>query len=252
MYRGTEYFTLNQSFPFIAIDGMFKRTLTLFSLSKSHGTAGYIRIGFAVAPKEIINHIKDKIFATMSHVPTVSQSVLPLGFQNSSDSIQLNEYLSTNVREYQVRLKLLRALIEGIDAIEEIDRQFISEIISAEYHKLRIENSPALEEVFKGLPGVKISTPLPMSGFFALVDFSSYRDSYIGDTKIRFGSDLAEVFGREAGLLSLFDEMMGISGDLLIHRISFSLSREEIVKSMLAICNVLMRVEVLPRFANLG
>ena len=56
------------------LDGMADRTLTIFSLSKSHALAG-VRVGFAVAPERVIDVARRVSTHTIFNVPVAAQRV---------------------------------------------------------------------------------------------------------------------------------------------------------------------------------
>jgi aspartate/methionine/tyrosine aminotransferase len=72
VYEGHVYEGKHRSIA--ALDGMAERTITIYSLSKSHALAG-VRVGFAVAPERAVDVARRVSTHTIFNVPVAAQRV---------------------------------------------------------------------------------------------------------------------------------------------------------------------------------
>jgi len=96
-----------EHFSIASIDGMFERTITLFTLSKSYAMTGW-RLGYAVATEPWMTGLRKTILYSSNGVSTPTQWAGLAAFTTASD------LLETNRRAYQERRDLMLAGLNEI------------------------------------------------------------------------------------------------------------------------------------------
>ncbi|MFN2530412.1 MAG: pyridoxal phosphate-dependent aminotransferase [Pyrinomonadaceae bacterium] len=90
----------HQHFSIASIDGMFERTITCFTFSKSYAMTGW-RIGYAVATEPWMKGLRKTTLYSSNGVSTPTQWAALAVFNDESD------LLTANLREYRKRRDLL-------------------------------------------------------------------------------------------------------------------------------------------------
>ncbi len=170
IYRDLTYDQNNLAFPIASIPKYFNNTITLIGLSKGYGLAG-IRAGAIISPIPVCRGITEKIVSNLDSVSVLQSSALAGAFNSTNKRYRVaKKYFGKSIKEYKYRLNLLEALIYGIeyDNCKKNKNKIIRDI------KKYTKDEDKLKLIFEGIPGVKISDKTyPVSGFFALVDFTS-------------------------------------------------------------------------------
>lgn len=136
VYRDITYNKDNLAKPLSTIPGMFRNTISLFGLSKCYGMAS-LRDGFVVADEIIIRELINRIFQGMDSSPDIVGRALAGAFNTSAEREQAYEEYFTELRKiYQYKYQLLKALVNGIDVITDID---IKSKIQEEKRKIKQE-----------------------------------------------------------------------------------------------------------------
>ena len=187
IYRDLTYDQEDLALPLATMPKYFNNTITLLGLSKAYGLAG-IRAGAIVAPIPICKGIEEKIFSTMDSLPVLQVQALAGAFNGTNRRYKMaRKYFKPIIAEYQYRLELLKALIDGIDIINNSktkDRiiKEVTKYASAPQMKINLLN---------GIDGVKLTVKtMPQSGFFAVVDFTDLKGRTFGGQKITCEEDL--------------------------------------------------------------
>ncbi len=89
-----------EHFSIASLDGMFERTLTLFTLSKSYAMTGW-RLGYAVAPEPWMTGMRKTTLYSSNGVSTPTQWAGLAALTSASDMLE------TNRRAYQERRDLM-------------------------------------------------------------------------------------------------------------------------------------------------
>jgi aspartate/methionine/tyrosine aminotransferase len=119
VYRDVTFDKDNLAKPIATIPGMFRNTISLFGLSKSYGLAA-IRAGFVVADELIIREIINRIFQEIDSSPCLTGYALAGAFNASEErNKEYESYFHVLRSEYKYRFQLLKALVNGIDSIED-------------------------------------------------------------------------------------------------------------------------------------
>ena len=193
VYRDLTFDPQNIAKPIATIPGMFRNTISLFGLSKSYGMAS-LRAGFVVADEVIIRELINRIFQGMDSAPDIVGRALAGAFnvRPERDSIY-QDYFSKLRTIYQEKYQLLKALVEGIDSI---NNSSLKNRIRSKIEN-QITDSKLLNQVLKGLPYTKFPDNLePESGFFAILDFTKVRGMKYNNTIINTERDLLTFFYR--------------------------------------------------------
>lgn len=193
VYRDLTFDSQNIAKPIATIPGMFRNTISLFGLSKSYGMAS-LRAGFVVADEVIIRELINRIFQGMDSAPDIVGRALAGAFnvRPERDAIY-QDYFSKLRTIYQEKYQLLKALVEGIDSI---NNSSLKNRIRSKIEN-QITDSKLLKQVLKGLPYTKFPDNLePESGFFAILDFTKVRGMKYNNTIINTERDLLTFFYR--------------------------------------------------------
>ena len=227
VYRDITYNKDNLAKPLSTIPGMFRNTISLFGLSKCYGMAS-LRAGFVVADEIIIRELINRIFQGMDSAPDIVGRALAGAFNISEEREKVYKEYFTELRNvYEYKYHLLKALVQGIDAIqeEELKNKIIRKIEEV------IPNSEEQKQILKGLPYVDFPKNLePESGFFAILDFTKIKGmKYKGDT-ITNEKDLLEFFYKTSRTRFLVGQSISWpKKEELVARVTFALEDNKII-----------------------
>ena len=187
VYRDISYDKNNIAKPIATIPGMFRNTISLFGLSKSYGLAA-VRAGFVVADEIIIREVINRIFQEIDSSPSITGYALSGAFNSSKErNKEYNKYFPPLREEYKYRYELLKALVEGIDSVNNYKEKIIKEV------KAVLKDNA--EIALKGLPYVHFPKNLePDSGFFAILDFTEIKGMKYNGRIISSERDLLKFF----------------------------------------------------------
>lgn len=227
VYRDITYNKDNLAKPLSTIPGMFRNTITLFGLSKCYGMAS-LRAGFVVADEIIIRELINRIFQGMDSSPDIVGRALAGAFNTSLEREQIyEEYFEELRKTYQYKYQLLKALVQGIDAI--IDKELKNKI-QDEIEKV-ISNSKEKDKVLSGLPYVDFPKNLePESGFFAILDFTKIKGMKYKTDTITNEKDLLQFFYKTSRTRFLVGQSISWPyKDQLIARVTFALENDKMI-----------------------
>lgn len=230
VYRDLTYDKNNIAKPMASIPNMFSNTISLLGLSKSYGLAG-LRAGFVVADEVIIREIINRIFQEIDAVPSIIGVALKGAFNNTKKrNKEYNRYFNKLNNEYLFRYNLVKALIMGIDSIE--DKTLKKKVLK--YLKKEIKND--LNIIYNGIDKVKIKKNLePESGFFVILDFTDLRGMKYQNNIIETEEDLLRFFYQEIKLRYIIGLSMAWPNDELIGRFTYAKERKEIISVFIKI-----------------
>ncbi|MGN0973794.1 MAG: aminotransferase class I/II-fold pyridoxal phosphate-dependent enzyme [Bacilli bacterium] len=230
VYRDITFDKNNIAKPIATIPGMFKNTITLFGLSKSYGLAS-LRAGFIVADEIIIREVVNRIFQEMDSSPDIVGKALIGAFNASRNrQIEYEEYFNPIRENYVFRYNILKALVEGIDSIQN-QEMYIK--VKQEIEK-NIPDEKKRNELLKGLPYVKFPDNLePEAGFFAILDFTALKGMMYNGKKIETERDLLEFFYLTNRLRFLIGQSISWPyHDELVGRVTFAFETDKLIYCM--------------------
>lgn len=230
VYRDLSFDPDNIAKPVATIPGMFRNTISLFGLSKSYGMAS-LRAGFVVADEVIIRELINRIFQGMDSAPDIVGRALAGAFNVRPEREAIyQDYFSKLRTIYQEKYQLLKALVEGIDSIN--DSSLRNKVRSKIENQ--ITDSKLLKQVLKGLPYVKFPDNLePESGFFAILDFTKVRGMKYNNTIINTERDLLTFFYRTYRTRFLVGQSISWPySNELVGRVTFAIEDNLIISAL--------------------
>lgn len=229
IYRDLTYDRDNLSKPIGTYPEYFDNTITLTGLSKSYGLAS-IRAGMIIANKIIIRGVRNYIFQNMDSSPVLQGRALSGAFNSSKKrKEEYEKYFNPIIQEYKYRLQLLKALVEGLEKIQDVSLRNCIEKDIVKYGS----NSYDSRLLMDGIPGVNIvNKTLPESGFFVMLDYTKLKNKK---------SDYGRIISDEKELLRYMYEQEKIkiilgqsiswpNEEQLVGRVTTALSREDLVE----------------------
>lgn len=229
VYRDLTFNRDNLAVPLSSITGMFKNTISLFSLSKAYGMAG-IRAGAVVADERIIRGLRNSIFQSLDSISTLQVAAMAGAFNvSTSRNKAYDDYFSTVIPEYKYRYNLVKALVDGIESIDDEKQQV--EIMKDVLNYAGYEKAKTL---LQGINGVCMANGTsPEAGFFAMLDFSSLKNKYYYGLKITDEKKLMQFFYCDNNIKFIFGESISWPNKKqFVGRITYALTRDELIKSM--------------------
>ena len=238
VYRDISYDEDNIAKPIATIPGMFRNTISLFGLSKSYGLAS-VRAGFVVADELIIREIVNRIFQEIDSSSSLTAYALAGAFNSTIERKKLyDSYFKELREEYKYRYKLLKALVEGIDTVEE---EYKTKIIEDVKQVLGNNSSIAL----KGIPHVSFPKNLePSSGFFAILDFTDIKGMKYKGRFISTERDLLKFFYKTGRIRFLVGQSISWPyEEELIGRVSYAIEKDLLINALYSIGRSIEQLE---------
>ncbi len=161
-YYGLEYDKDNRALPIFTISEHFDNTITLYTLSKSYGLAG-LRSGMIIANEFVNSIIRDRIFQSFDSLSVLQSSAMSAAFSYESES-----YFLDITKEYYSRYVFVKAMVEGIGSLSELENVACLDLIKKEKINIKVDG------IFDGIPDVNIIVA-PQSGFFLLLDLTKLK-----------------------------------------------------------------------------
>lgn len=229
IYRDLTFDRDNLAKPMGTYAKYFENTITITGLSKAYGMAS-IRSGMIVASEIIIRGIRNLIFQEMDSSPILQGKALSGAFNASDERYdEYDKYFTPIINEYKYRLQLLKALVEGIDVIEDLA---IKIEIKKDIEKY-IPDDLNIAEILEGIPDVKIvNGTLPESGFFVLLDYTALKNKTSDYGRIIYDEKelLKYMYEQEKIKLIIGQSISWPNEEQLIGRVTTALSREDLVE----------------------
>ena len=239
VYRDITFDKDNIAVPMSSIKGMFRNTISLFGLSKSYGLAS-LRAGFVVADEIIIREIINRIFQGMDSSPSITGHALKGAFNTTKErQMVYDEYFNDLRNKYVYKYNLLKALVEGINAINDKELRIKIE------EKLKSTLKEKSKYILNGLPYVKIPVNLePEAGFFAILDFTEIKGMKYNGRIISSERDLLKFFYKTGRIRFLVGQSIcWPNSDEMIGRVTFAISDEELINAFYNMERALEKLE---------
>ena len=212
---------------FSLLEGMFEKTLTLMSLSKSYCTPA-LRTGVAIGNTEIISEMQYRLLNSSSSASLPAMIALDAVFNTPKK--ERDDYLNKNSQEYLFRRNLMGVLINGIQQTHLSTEQKIKiyqVILEQEYKEGKPIDRKFLKLILSGMPLVRTLTE-PKGCFFHLLDISRLIGARIGDhAPLQTATDVRNAIYSICNIDTLPGE---ISGNFFSYslRMSFCLTPQQI------------------------
>lgn len=228
IYRDLTFDRNNLSKPMGTYSKYFDNTITITGLSKSYGLAS-IRAGMIVANEIIIRGIRNLIFQGMDSSPVLQGRALAGAFNATEKRYEeYDKYFDPIIEEYKYRLELLKALVEGINVVEDIN---IRKQIEKDIQKYA-SNDLNKKDIMNGIPGVCIADKtMPESGFFVMLDFTRLKNkrSDYGRIIINEQELLKYMYEQEKIKLILGQSISWPNEEEIMGRVTTALPREKLI-----------------------
>lgn len=240
IYRDLTYDRKNLAKPMASYEKFFDNTITITGLSKSYGLAS-IRSGMVVANEIIIRAIRNKIFQTMDSSPVLQGRALAGAFNASERrKREYDNYFDPIIEEYKYRLELLKALINGLDFIDDSSlRNKIEKDIKNNAFGYNVN------QILEGIPNVDfVNGTLPDSGFFEMLDFTQLKNKVAENGRIISDEKelLKYMYEQEKIKLILGQSISWPNEEQLIGRVTTALPREDLVEHFSAMNKCLRKL----------
>lgn len=240
-YRDLCFDQNNMAVPVGTLPDAFSSTISLFSLSKSYHAAS-LRSGAIVADERIIGGIRNHIFQTIDSVSVDTCAAFAGAYNNSLARRKIyKKYFKKILTEYRYRYYLMKAIIDGIDSIKE--KKMRDDIIKdiCKYAK-----KPPTD--YDGIPNIDlISSTLPESGFFAILDFTKMKDKYYYSHKIIDDEELSRFFYCDNNIKFLTGSSIGWPNkNQLVGRVTYAFDRSDLINCFLKLKESAAKVKDVP------
>lgn len=227
IYRDLCYDRKKLAYPIASIPKYFNNTISLFGISKSYGLAS-LRAGFIVMPTPIFWGFATQVFDFMDSMCVTQVNAVRGAFNGSNKRYKdYDRYFNKLIPEYLYRLDLVNVLINGIDIINDkkTRRKIIKDIENYS------SNKEIVNKLLKGIDGVKISDKtFPKSGFFVIVDFTSFKGKYYKGKQIKTEYDLLKAMYNSGKVKYLMGEnFMWSNEEEFVARVNFSISKNALI-----------------------
>ena len=241
IYRDLTFDRDNLSLPMACNKKYFNNTITMTGLSKSYGLAS-LRAGMIVAPESIIRGVRNYIFQTMDSSPVMQGKALAGAFNASDLRYQVyKEYFNPIVDEYMYRLELLKAMVEGIESVNDLN---IRKNIEKDIRKLA-SGDFNINQLLEGIPDVHfVKNSMPESGFFALLDYTNLKNKTADGRIIKDEVELLKYMYEQEKIKIILGQSISFPNtEQLIGRVTTALPREDIIDHMGAMNRCLRRLK---------
>jgi len=232
-YSGLEYDRKNTALPICSLEGHFDNTITLYTLSKSYGLAGF-RSGMIVANEIVISLVRDRIFQVFDSLSPLQQSAMSNIFKSDVHSQDNKEkYLLSITQEYYERFVFVKAILVGMNKINDREKNILDKLIKI--NSLNID----ITEDLSGISNLGIVIE-PESGFFVLLDLTKFIGSAYEDFKIENDKTLLQflyTFGNIKVLTG--NAFYWPSSEQLIIRVTIAQNYNDLLEGFLRLKRVL-------------
>jgi len=225
VYRDVVFNEDDIAVPMASLPGMFRNTISLFGLSKSYGLAS-LRAGFVVADEVIIREVVNRTFQEMDSSPDIVGRALVGAYNTSIErKNEYNKYFSELRELYIYKYNLLKALVDGIESIDNKYRNIV-------YDNVKKILKDKTDEVLKGLPYAKIAIDIE-AGFFVIIDFTELKGMKYKGEEINSERDLLNFFYNRDRIRFLVGQSISWPyKDEIVARVTTALDDKKLITSL--------------------
>lgn len=208
----------------------FDNNVTLMGISKTFCMPG-LRGGFMCGPKDMISAASEAALRTTQSTSITTDAALAASF-GEKYAEEREQYIAANKQGYLQRFDVLKALINGIDSIPEVDGTRVQEI--EDLAKQVFANKQDTEDVLNnGVEGIEIVNGNMDAGYFAVLKVQDHESLYYGTDKLRDSFHISAACIDQGRVLTL-PMASALAGDNLAGavRVTFGLTEKNIVKGV--------------------
>lgn len=239
LYRDLGYDRENIALPAAHFDSEYQNVISLLGLSKAYGLAG-LRAGFIVADEVIIRGIRNSVFQNIDSTSHLNAIALEAAFNCSLERQKAyDDYFSAVLEQYKFNFNLVKAAVNGVNCLSGEYKKNVIDFVSS------ILGNKESDKWLRPMEGVDfVPGTIPESGFFCLLDFSTYKGKKFGNTCVIDDlSFLDYMFSRYRVNFITGKSIGWPDPEAIIARISFSGEASKIVRVFSYMKEELMRLE---------
>lgn len=232
VYDGLEYGD-QKAFAFAQIPEIYEDTFTLAGPSKAGLVS--VRGGIIIGESKDIDMIEKMRMENNYFPPRPTLAAMEAFYSTEEPFKSARErHMARLNRDHRIRGLFMKALINGIDTVDEATADDKKKIISTFARLEGCSRKEAIEALRKNIPGVKVVSK-PEAGFFHMVDFSAMK----GRTYPAPHGGWAKPFEDNYSMITLLNYQeigsctaawMGIKDNELMTRATFALPFEDILE----------------------
>ncbi len=193
VYDGLEYEGQEKPCSFAQLRGkrtdtfnhsdIFRDTFTLFGASKA-GLAS-LRVGVLIGDSNALKPLRDIQQQSTYFPPMTSYHASLAYFTTEEDNLRKREsHLAKLNAAHEIRGKLMKCLINGVDATPEVSREDFSNLVRMITTETGKSETTARKMLKTGIEGIEVIT-MPQSGFFHLIDFGGLKGMSYNDVRLK-------------------------------------------------------------------
>lgn len=231
IYKDSIYNKNDSAIPMAIFSEYKDNIISIFGISKSYSLPA-IRSGFIVANKYFIQDIRDKIFLELDSISMLSQIAISSIYNDNRQRVRYrNKFLNKINQKYLFNLEIIKFFIYGEEKVSYKVKKFIKKHINKSDYTL----------VKHGMKNVSLYHDiLPVSGFFALVDFTKIKGLRINNIIIKNDKDLIIELYKKSKIKFLPGSSFGWQNkNDIIGRITFSKESKLLAKDMCILSKII-------------
>lgn len=237
VYRDLTYNRSNLALPIATFSHTPSNVISLLGISKSYGLVG-IRGGVILANEYISKLIEDKIFQTMDSMSILTSAAIAGAFNGSKiREFEYQKYFNKLIEEYGYKYQLFKALIKGIDIVE---NKQIKDRIYKDIQK-NCKSDKKFDRIIKGSERISLIDNLEVeSGFFALLDLTKIKGKTFKNYTINNEIDLFKYLYNEGNTKVICGKgMLWPKEEELIIRVTFAIDNNLLIKTIINIIDAI-------------
>ena len=231
VYKDSIYNRNDYAVPMSSFHEFRDNIVSLFGISKSYSLSG-ARAGFILGNKYIIEDIRDNIFVSQDSISILSQIAIASVFNNCKKRVKYrNKFLNNLDKKYLYNLDIIKYFVMGRDFISKKHRKSIEKRLSKDN----------IEKYGCGMKNVSFyHDMIPVSGFFAILNFTDIKGKKINGEPINNDKDLIIQLYKNHKIKFLPGSSFGWQNkDEIIGRITFSKSPKDLIEGMTLLSKVM-------------
>lgn len=232
VYDGLEYGD-QKAFAFAQIPEIYEDTFTLAGPSKAGLVS--VRGGIIIGEGNDISSI-EKMRMENNYFPPRPTLAAMEAFYSKEDSFRnaRERHMARLNRDHRIRGLFMKALINGIDTLDEAAADDKKKIISTFVRLEKCTRREAVERLNKSIPGIKVISK-PEAGFFHMIDFSALKDHTYPAPHGGWSKPLEDNYSmvtllERHSIGSCTAAWMGMKDNELVTRATFALPFEDILE----------------------